>query len=215
MSFALQRTKIITQEDQTRTIRIVRKWVSLCLLISRLSSSPTLFNLYMGTLPKHLQEGWPTGQNKNVPTTRLFKRSQWERAIFAYDVKVQTNNGASLQILLDDAKIWARKYAVTWSTNKYKILQKLANAHSTLLILARKHLDNNNGTKYLSVTVTTKGLDHGTYIQCINNTMKLAYIMQRMGIHSEALTTNTMISGKNLSARKQPTPYTWLRKLHS
>lgn len=125
----------------------------------------------MDILPKHLQEECSFERNTTAWTTDLYARPQWEFTIFADDVKIQANNATTLQIFLDSAATWAKKYGMTWSTNKCKIPQKAEHTHSIPPTLAGNQLDNVTATTYLAVTITAKEVAPDPHIRRSRNTI--------------------------------------------
>lgn len=124
---------------------------------------------------------------------RTTHETTMEIIMFADNVTVQAENVATLEVLLDAMTGWASKYGMTWSTKTRKILRKAESAHNATLRLAVHYLESVNKTKNLGVTVIATGVNPNAHIHKVKQTMTLTHIIQRMGIRSGALTTNTMI----------------------
>lgn len=183
IGFCLQPVKATTQGDRSKTKGTIARGVC-----QGSPLSPTLFNVYMDTLPAFLWEKVRSTANGKQTTEQA-----WQMTLFADDVKIQAKDDKVLQRLLDAASGWACKYGMTWNSSKCTIIRTGDVEQAPQLKISGREIKNSTKAEYLGITATAKGTAPDATIRRIGNAVKMAMGLRNAGIHFGKATTTTLI----------------------
>lgn len=183
IGFALQPVRTITQGDSSGKVGTIAKGVC-----QGSPLSPTLFNMYVDTMPKWIQDSVE-------PPTNATNRGEreWQMTLFADDVKLQAKDERLMQRLLTAATKWAHRYEMTWSAGKCTIVRKNEQTEADTLEIGGQSIKNSTRAEYLGITATASGTAEDSTVERIKKAKKIAASLKQAGIHYGKATTDTLL----------------------
>lgn len=146
IAMTLRPLKITTKDDKTNTTATITKGVP-----QGSPLSPTLFNIYMDSLPERLKK-----EMEEEVTTQLGK--PWSASLFADDVKLQAESPKIMKKLLLAADDWANVNSMKWAPHKCTIVQPSHTQSGEPYQLANNEIKTAESATYLGVDASWTGI---------------------------------------------------------
>lgn len=157
-------------------------------------SSPTIFNVYMDTLARTMEERMsPNGRTEGRVHKRQAGVLSWAITMFADDVKLQANNRETMQQLLDIASQWAVNREMIWAPQKCFVITARPTAYEAeQLTLAGSKIQEVTEETYLGVSINTRGTTDRKTLERVRKASNLARCIRHEGVNVRAMSTKAL-----------------------
>ena len=146
------------------------------------AASPTIFNLYMDTLPEKM-DSEPGLNSENC-----------QISLFADDVKIQARDKMVLTKSIKVCSEWAEVYGMLWSTRKCHILEPSQMAEPGKYNLSGKELSCCNQAIYLGVTLGKDNILPVKNLSRVENAAKRINMLKACGLSRQNLSSAKLIN---------------------
>ena len=146
------------------------------------AASPTIFNLYMDTLPEKID----AAPDLNIQNCQI--------SLFADDVKIQAKNQEALKASIKICSEWADDFGMQWSTKKCHILEPTHINDPGKYILSGKELMPCKQATYLGVTLGSENILPTKNLARVENAVKRLNMLRACGLNRQTLSSAKLIN---------------------